>query len=132
MVGILGGTRGEVVKHMQLQVVTISVQSLQRSRRFYEEILAFEPETFYEATRWQSYRLDGGGGFGIAETQDLQRTENADIINFSVDDVQALWHRVRGQVDVEEELAMAPWGTYKFVIRDPDGFRLGFVGEPRG
>lgn len=117
---------------MELQVVTISVRSLERSRRFYEEILEFEPEIFYEATRWQSYRLDGRGGFGIAETQDLQRTENADIINFSVDDVQALWHRVCHQVDVEEELAMAPWGTYKFVIRDPDGFRLGFVGEPRG
>ncbi len=116
---------------MQLQVVTISVRSLERSRHFYEEILAFEPEIFYEATRWQSYRLDCSGGFGIAETQDLQRADNADIINFSVADVEALWHRIHHQVDVEEELAMTPWGTYRFVIRDPDGFRLGFVGEPR-
>ncbi|MFO8059043.1 MAG: VOC family protein [Bacillota bacterium] len=112
---------------MQLQVVTISVSSLRNSRRFYQEILGFEPDISYEATRWQSYRLEGGGGFGIAEVPDLVRCDSADIVNFSVEDVRALWERVRERVPVEAPLSTTPWGTHKFVIRDPDGFRLGFV-----
>lgn len=115
---------------MELQVVTISVSSLSRSKTFYEEMLGFEPDIFYEPTRWQSYKLAGKGGFGIAETPGLVRGRTADIINFVVDDVEALWHRVREQADVETALAKMPWGAYKFVIRDPDGFRLGFLGRP--
>ena len=115
---------------MQLQVVTLSVKSLEISRSFYEEILGFEPDIYYEPTRWQSYKLDGNSGFGIAETPDLVRSRNSDIINFFVDDVKAMWYRVRDRVEIEADLARAPWGTHKFVIRDPDGFRLGFVGTP--
>ena len=52
-----------------------------------------------------------------------------DIVNFDVEDVQALWDRVRGKVQVEAELSQTPWGSEKFVIRDPDGWRLGFVAK---
>jgi len=110
------------MRRMELQVVTIAVRSLEKSKKFYEDILGFEPDMYYEPTRWQSYQLNGNGGFGITETPNLVRTTTADIINFKV--------RVKDQVDVEAELATTPWGTYKFVIRDPDGFRLGFVGQP--
>jgi catechol 2,3-dioxygenase-like lactoylglutathione lyase family enzyme len=113
---------------MELQVVTISVSSLARSKQFYEEILGFEPDIYYEPTRWQSYKREGKGGFGIAETPGLRRPETADIINFTVSDVAALWQRVKDRVSVESALAVMPWGAYKFVIRDPDGFRLGFLG----
>ncbi len=115
---------------MQLQVVTISVSSLVRSKRFYEGLLGFQPDIYYEPTRWQSYKLEGAGGFGITETPDLDRPQTADIINFVVGDVEALWQRVKDEADVEAELAKTPWGAYKFVIRDPDGFRLGFLGRP--
>ena len=115
---------------MQLQVVTLSVKSLECSRPFYEQILGFDPDIFYEPTRWQSYKFDGESGFGIIEVPDLVRCRNGDIINFSVDDVKALWYRVKDQVEIEANLEKTPWGTYKFVIRDPDGFRLGFVEKP--
>jgi len=29
--------------------------------------------------------------------------------------------------EIAEPLAPTPYGTYKFVIKDPDGYRLGFV-----
>jgi catechol 2,3-dioxygenase-like lactoylglutathione lyase family enzyme len=112
---------------MKLQVVTISVASLERSRLFYEGILGFEPDVYYEPTRWQSYRIDGNGGFGITEQVHLSRPQTSDIINFLVNDVEALWNRVKDITDVESELASTPWGAFKFVVRDPDGFRLGFV-----
>lgn len=124
---VMPGKEGDAV---QLQVVTLSVKSLEISRSFYEEILGFEPDMYYEPTQWQSYRIDGSGGFGIAETPDLVRSRNSDIINFFVDDVKAMWCRVKDRVEIEADLARAPWGTYKFVIRDPDGFCLGFVGTP--
>jgi uncharacterized glyoxalase superfamily protein PhnB len=34
---------------------------------------------------------------------------------------------VKDAADVVEPLAKTPWGSYKFVIADPDGFHLGFV-----
>jgi catechol 2,3-dioxygenase-like lactoylglutathione lyase family enzyme len=113
---------------VRIQVVTVSVSSLDRSRSFYEGVLGFEPDVYYEPTRWQSYRFEGDGGFGIAEAPGLDRSATSDIINFVVDDVETLWRRVKDRADVEAELATTPWGAYKFVLRDPDGFRLGFVG----
>jgi uncharacterized glyoxalase superfamily protein PhnB len=34
---------------------------------------------------------------------------------------------VKDSADVAEPLAETPYGTYKFVVKDPDGYRLGFV-----
>ena len=114
---------------MQLQVVTISVSNLERARQFYENKLGFDPDIFYEPTKWQSYKLEGNGGFGIAEVGHISRSASADIINFVVSDVESLWQRVKDLVEIESALQMMPWGTSKFVVLDPDGFRLGFVGE---
>lgn len=112
---------------MKLQVITISVSDLTHSRAFYEEILGFEPDIAYE--KWQSYKVEGDGGFGIIEEPGLQREPSEDIINFRVERVEGYWERVKDSVEVEAPLATTAWGTYKFVIRDPDGFRLGFVGR---
>jgi hypothetical protein len=37
------------------------------------------------------------------------------------------WDKIKDRVEAEEELTKTPWGSYKFVIRYPDGNRLGFV-----
>ena len=52
-----------------------------------------------------------------------------DIINFEIDHIESYWHRIKDKVNIESDLQIMPWGTYKFVIIDPDGFRLGFVGN---
>lgn len=114
---------------MELQVVTISVSSLEKAKEFYEGILGFEPDIFYEPTRWQSFKCEGSAGFGITETPDLVRTATSDIVNFTVDDVEGLWRRVKEEVEVETPLGVTPYGVHKFVIKDPDNFRLGFVGK---
>ncbi len=112
---------------MQIQAVTISVSDLARSKKFYEEILGFEPDVYHEPTRWQSYVCEGRAFFGITEVPGHQRIPSQDIINFIVSDVQAMWERIEGQVQVETTPAMMPWGTFKMVIVDPDGYRLGFI-----
>ena len=113
---------------MQIQGVTITVSDLAKAKRFYEGVLGFVPDSYYKPTRWQSYKFDGRAYLGIAEVVDFQRADSSDIINFDVPDVESLWNRVKDKVDVEMELSKTAWGSYKFVIKDLDGYRLGFVG----
>ena len=111
---------------MKLQGITIVVSDLVRSRAFYEDVLGFEPGPFYEPTRWQPYYFDGQF-FGIREEPAFVRLSSDDITNFVLDGVPTLWERCRKHASVIEPLAQTPWGSYKFVISDPDGYRLGFV-----
>jgi predicted enzyme related to lactoylglutathione lyase len=116
---------------MQVQGVTVSVSDLSRSKAFYEGVLGFIPGAYYAPTRWQAYSFDGRAYFAIIEVPGFQRKAGSDIINFDVDEIDALWDRIRDKVSVEEALAETPWGPYKFVIIDPDGCRLGFAGKKR-
>jgi uncharacterized glyoxalase superfamily protein PhnB len=47
--------------------------------------------------------------------------------NFTVDDPDQLWTRVKDSVTVVEPLFDTAYGTRKFTIADPDGNELGFV-----
>ena len=109
-----------------IQAVTITVSNLERSKHFYEDILGFEPDTYYEPTRWQCYKSEGRAYLGITEDTEYKRNDSKDIINFNVDDVEQLWKNIEEKSVVESKLDKTPWGSYKFVVRDPDGYRLGF------
>ena len=52
-----------------------------------------------------------------------------DTIDFYVDDVEELWERIKDKVTEVSGLGKTPWGSYKFVIQDPDGYNLGFVNK---
>jgi len=97
---------------LAIQAVTITVSNLEKSKQFYEEILGFEPGRAY---------------LGICEVSNYQRKESNDIINFDVENIEQFWEKIKEHVDVETELGKTSWGAYKFVIRDPDGNRLGFA-----
>jgi predicted enzyme related to lactoylglutathione lyase len=114
---------------MQVQGVTVSVSDLSRSKAFYEEVLGFIPDSYYEPTRWQPYKFEGRAYFAIIEVPGLQRKAWADVVNFDVEEIASLWNRVRDKVEVEAELSETPWGSYRFIIKDPDGCRLGFAGK---
>jgi predicted enzyme related to lactoylglutathione lyase len=114
---------------MQVQGVTVSVSDLSRSKAFYEEVLGFIPDAYYEPTRWQPYKFEGRAYFAIIEVPGFQRNAASDVVNFDVQEIEALWSRVRDKVEVEAELSETPWGSYRFIVRDPDGCRLGFAGK---
>jgi predicted enzyme related to lactoylglutathione lyase len=109
-----------------IQAVTITVSNLERSRLFYEDILGFEPDSYYEPTRWQCYKSEGRAYLGIAEDTKYKRGASKDIINFDVEDLEQLWKTIKDKCVIESELEKTPWGSNKFVIKDPDGYRLGF------
>lgn len=111
---------------MNIQTVTITVSDMKRSKAFYEEVLGFKPDEFYAPTNWQPYRFNDQL-FGIREKPGFARAESFDITNFETEDVDELWARVKDKAKVVEELAPTPWGSYRFVIQDPDGYSVAFV-----
>ena len=115
---------------MNIQTVTITVSDLAKSKAFYEDLLGFTADEYYAPTNWQPFRF-GNQLFGIREMSDFKRVESFDITNFETDDIKALWAKVRSKVKVIEELAPTPWGSYRFVIADPDGYHVAFVAKQR-
>jgi predicted enzyme related to lactoylglutathione lyase len=111
---------------VRIQGITIEVSDLSVSKDFYENVLGFQPGEYYEPTKWQPYTF-AGQYFAIREIESKTSRDDLDITNFELDDVEGLWARVKGSAEVAEPLAPTPYGTYKFFLKDPDGYRLGFV-----
>lgn len=108
--------------------VTITVKKLDDAKEFYEDLCGFVPDINYEPTRWQAYEMeDMSGGFAIMEAQDFVKHPSGTIVDFFVKDVAKLWEQLKAKARVVEKLRHTPWESYKFVIEDPDGNRLGFV-----
>jgi len=106
---------------MNFSGLTRTVADLEKSRQFYEDILGFERGVFYAPTGWQSYKCQEDVFFAIG-----QAPGSTNEISFKVDDVEQLWLAVKNRVDVVNPLEKTPWGTYRFVIKDPDGNLLAF------
>lgn len=106
---------------MDLQGITRVTSDVQRAKKFYEEILGFEPGPYYEPTRWQAYQCPGGAFYAIGEAPG-----STNEVGFVLADIEAFWEKVKDQVEVVEPLARTPWGTSRFVIKDPDGHLLAF------
>ncbi len=115
---------------MQIQTVTITVSDLKKSKEFYEGLLGFRPGEYYQPTNWQPYNFNNQL-FGIREMPGFVRTDSFDITNFELDDVDELWTNIQGKVKIIEELEITPWGSYRFVIEDPDKYHLAFVGKKK-
>jgi predicted enzyme related to lactoylglutathione lyase len=111
---------------VRIQGITIEVSDLAVSKDFYENVLGFVAGEYYAPTKWQPYDF-GDQYFAIREVDDKKPHDDFDITNFELDDVEGVWARVKDSADVAEPLAETPYGTYKFVVKDPDGYRLGFV-----
>lgn len=58
-------------------------------------MLGFQPGEYYEPTKWQPYDVDDQY-FAIREVENKQPHDDFDITNFELDDVEALWARVKG------------------------------------
>jgi catechol 2,3-dioxygenase-like lactoylglutathione lyase family enzyme len=110
---------------MELLGITRTVVSLERSRRFDEEVLGFEAGVAYAPTRWQAYQCQDQVFFAVGEAPG-----STDEMAFAAPDVEALWERVKDKAEVVHPLEKTPWGTYRFVIKDPDGHLLAFGQKP--
>jgi len=107
---------------MELIGITRIVRNTAQSKKYYEDILGFETDSYYEPTNWQSYKFQKGVFFAIGEAPG-----STNEISFAVENIEALWLRIKDSVDVVNPLEKTSWGTYRFVIRDPDGNLLSFA-----
>jgi predicted enzyme related to lactoylglutathione lyase len=105
----------------RLSGITRVVADLERARAFYEGLLGLEPGPAFALTRWQAYTMDDGSFLAVGEAPG-----STNEVALAVPDVEALWERVKERAEVVEPLARTPWGTYRFVLRDPDGYQIAF------
>lgn len=91
------------------------------SRKFYEEILGFKPNGYYEPTKWQSFECGDNMFFALGEAPG-----SMDETTFEVDGIEEYWERIKAKVEVVFPLEKTPWGSYRFVIKDIDGNILAF------
>jgi len=111
----------------RLSYVTITVNDIAKAKKFYEGVLEFVPTLVYKPTEW--YAFDMGtisGGFAITKATEPFIPSVASLVDFFIDDVEKFWGEIKSKVEVIDELHHTPWGSYKFVIKDPDGNKLGF------
>ena len=101
-----------------------NVADLHRAVRWYEETLGFEVESYWppEKPDYAHFKSVGGAIFAVMEAPGRGAR-----FNFTVDDPDELWARVKDSVTVVEPLFDTAYGTRKFTIADPDGNELGFV-----
>jgi catechol 2,3-dioxygenase-like lactoylglutathione lyase family enzyme len=110
---------------MRIQGITIEVSDLAASKDFYENVLGLQPGEYYEPTKWQPY-TSADQYFAIREVEAKKLHDDFDITNFGAG-------RRRGTVGQSEGLGggrRAPRTDavgHKFVVKDLDGYRLGFV-----
>jgi predicted enzyme related to lactoylglutathione lyase len=108
----------------QLEHVRANVADLRRAVEWYEQTLGFEVESYWppDDPKYAHFRAAGGATFAVMEA-----AGRGGRFNFTVDDPDALWERVKDDATIVEPLFDTPYGTRKFTIADPDGNELGFV-----
>ncbi len=114
----------------------IVVTDLDRSKRFYQEVLGFvlrrhEPGEYASLERGQVVlglgpiaKLPATSGYFTRNRLAQERGLGVEVV-LEVDDVNAMFERVRrsGHL-ILEPLQERPWGLTDFRIADPDGYYL--------
>jgi predicted enzyme related to lactoylglutathione lyase len=108
----------------RLEHVRANVADLRRAVEWYEQTLGFEVESYWppEDPNYAHFKTAGGATFAL-----MVADGRGARFNFTVDDPDQLWTRVKDSVTVVEPLFDTAYGTRKFTIADPDGNELGFV-----
>ncbi len=109
-----------------LSHIKLGVSDLNRSLKWYTEVLGFEVDSYYPEENPVYYDFKGTGvcfAIGLAEGGKIYHGGRT---NFQTENVDELWENLKNKVDVIEPIWDTPWGTRKFTIADPDGNELGF------
>lgn len=108
----------------RLEHVRANVADLASAVEWYTEVLGFEVEAYWppDKPNYAHFATGGGATFAVMEAKG-----RGGRFNFSVDDPDSLWQRLKDVAVVIEPLFDTPYGTRKFTIADPDGNELGFV-----
>ncbi|CRI58572.1 VOC family protein [Pseudomonas sp. CCOS 191] len=108
---------------------TLAVADLEVAEAFYVQVLGLCVSRRYPATVWLSLDVDEhrGAGFGLIEDAQMARPSTKTMIDLQVGDLGEVFERLATLVEVVEPPVLTGWGSYKAIIEDPFGNRLGLV-----
>jgi len=122
---------------MQFASVRVVTNNVDRLIGFYEALLASRatrPSPDFGEFRW------GGVAFAISSAALVQRfnagaavagENRSAIIEFQVDDVDAVRDRLAAGVVIAMPPADMPWGNRSMLLRDPDGNVVNIFARPK-
>lgn len=107
-----------------------NVRDLHKAIEWYENVLGFECNGADINDRWEyaDFASDEGAVFAIMVDENVPSHGR---FNFDVDDVDALWEKLRDKAKIIQPIETMPYGTRKFTITDLDGNELGFVQQSK-
>lgn len=108
----------------RLEHVRANVSDLARAVEWYTTVLGFEVESYWppDKPNYAHFVSLSGATFAV-----LEADGRGGRFNFTVEDPDELWDRLKDRVAVIEPLFDTAYGTRKFTIADLDGNELGFV-----
>jgi predicted enzyme related to lactoylglutathione lyase len=109
----------------RLMHVRANVRNLQEAIEWYSKTLGFEVRSYWppDNPNYADFASREGAMFSVMEAEPVP---SGGRFNFDVDDVDALWERLKDKAKVVEPLFDTAYGTRKFTIQDLDGNELGF------
>ena len=110
----------------RLNHVRANVRNLQNAMDWYCQVLDFEVDGLWpvDAPIYAAFASQDGATFAIGVAEPVPSGAR---FNFEIQDVDAVWERLKDKVEILEALYDTPYGTRKFTIRDLDGNELGFT-----
>ena len=110
----------------KIAAVTLRVADMQRSERFYRDVLGMEIVFGGEDAFFSSLRAKQGSA-PILNLEQGRSVPSWGRIIFYVADVDAFWEYLRGKGFNPERPRDASWGERYFHVSDPDGHELSFA-----
>lgn len=110
----------------RLTHVRANVCDLSAAIDWYSEMLGFEVRNSWplDEPNYVDFVPQEGATFSIMAADPVP---SGGRFNFSVENVDALWEKLKDRVEVVEPLFDTAYGSRKFTILDLDGNELGFV-----
>jgi len=116
------------MKVEKISAITLRVENMRASVRFYRDVLGLEITYGGEETYFSSLRTEGGKNPILNLEQGKPATEWGRLI-FYVVDVDASWTYLKGRGFDPERPRDASWGERYFHMPDPDGHELSFASD---
>ena len=117
----------------------IYTTDIEKSIKFYRDILGFEIEEFYPDTEnptWVCFRI-GNDRFGIGKTfSDIRHKLHPRGVDGSgvqfyirVDDVDRLYNELKSELEIIDDIENKSWGDREFTFKDPNGYLISFFSK---